>query len=91
MDTEVTGKKLSGQFMITIPDYITSKLKIQSDDVFNIATDHKNRIVLTKTVPSCIFCSSIGRGETLIEHCSKFVCRSCLMAINEHTKHKKSQ
>lgn len=66
---------------IVIPSEYRSTLGIESGDPIEILGE-KDRIVLRRYVPGCIFCNST---KNLIELEGKLVCSSCVARLNELT------
>jgi AbrB family transcriptional regulator, transcriptional pleiotropic regulator of transition state genes len=62
---------------VVLPADLRHALGIREGDELDVGVDG-SRLVLSKTVPGCVFCAS--RIE-LVEFSGKHVCRACLSAL----------
>ncbi len=65
---------------VVIPMTFRKLLDIKSGDMLEMNLTENSEIVITKAVPSCIFCSG---KENLTAYMNKCVCESCKEKLKE--------
>ena len=79
MKKEMRIRKIDNLGRIVIPMDIRKTLEIRDWDELAITLEGKN-IVIKKANDSCTFC---GKEKNLIPFENKFICSSCLEALNK--------
>jgi transcriptional pleiotropic regulator of transition state genes len=74
------NKKVGRSGGVTLPAALRREFGIQPGEKMNIKVDGSGRIVMTRTVGSCVFCAS---DENLAIYRGRFVCGSCRAALTE--------
>lgn len=71
--------KIDKNYRIKIPLEIIEKLKIKRDDMLDIQLVNRE-IILTKSIPACIFCDSavdlVRKGDT-------YICIDCIQELSK--------
>lgn len=73
-------KKINKSGSITIPAAMRRDYGIQGGERFSIGVNDNGVIVLKRVQGECIFCNS---DDNLIAHAGRFVCSSCVQAMND--------
>ena len=64
---------------VVLPSDMRRSLGISEDDEIELSLK-KNRIVIRKRIPSCIFC---GRKTHLSEFDGKYICQGCFLLLEK--------
>ena len=62
---------------VVLPKELRQYLDIEAQDMVEVTAD-EDRIILTKSVPRCVFC---GGQSGLVKHMSKYICAQCVQAV----------
>lgn len=75
-------RKIDDLGRVVIPKELRKTLELNPQDALEIFVDG-NRIILSKYVPGCIFCTELS---DLIEFGGKKICEGCLEEMNQIKK-----